>query len=68
MSTPGEQAQQIVRWAWDDPAGRAADALSSVGELARTSPHDNEVTDAAVMLSRLVSSLEVTGDDGTAGR
>jgi hypothetical protein len=64
MSIAGQQAQQIARWAWDDPPGRAAEGLAQVGELARANPHDNDVTDAATMLRRLAGSLEVTGDAG----
>ena len=60
MSTEqGKQAYAILDWAYEDPQGRAAEAVRRVGELARTADGDalREVQDAGAMLSRLAGTI-----------
>jgi hypothetical protein len=65
--------QALVKWAWEDPAGRVQDALSQVRELASTAtgPDLAELQDAGVMLSRLAGTLDtgpVVGEDTILGQ
>ncbi len=60
MSTvQGKQAYDILDWAYEDPPGRAAEAVQRVDELARSADGDAlaEIQDAGSMLSRLAGSL-----------
>lgn len=61
MTADGAQARSIMRWAWQDPAGRAVGALERVNELAAAAQPGSqallEIQDAGTMLSRLVGTL-----------
>jgi hypothetical protein len=58
--------QELVRWAWQDPAGRVQPALLQVREMAAdaTGPYLAELQDAGTMLSRLASSLDTEPVNG----
>jgi hypothetical protein len=60
MTPDGQRALSIAKWAWEDPAGRVASALSQVREMAiaATGAELREIQDAGVMLSRLAGTLD----------
>jgi hypothetical protein len=74
LTPDGTEAYRILRWAQEDPAGRAAEAVGQVNDLARPLLGDTaqaqalaEVQDAGTMLARLAGSLAgVTGGGGPA--
>ena len=62
LTPDGTEAYRILRWAQEDPAGRAADAQRQVNGLARPllgqlsqAQALAEVQDAGTMLSRLAA-------------
>lgn len=59
LTETGQQAEQIRRWAWSDPAARADDGLARLDELARSAEGQalREIQDAWTMLSRLRGTL-----------
>lgn len=62
LTKAGEQAFELVQWAFEDPANRAEHARQKVAEIHAISLQErNEVGDAATMLSRLAGSLEPDG-------
>jgi Rifampin ADP-ribosyl transferase len=67
MSSQGEQAYAVLRWAYEDPAVRAAQAVAQLDQLAAASPGDPDVTDAGTMAGRLASAVQRTGP-GLAGQ
>jgi len=61
LTPDGTEAYRILRWAQEDPAGRKAEAVRQVNDLARPllgqdSQALAEVQDAGTMLSRLVGA------------
>jgi hypothetical protein len=60
LTAPGRRAEAIARWAWDDPQRRATDGLRQVRKLATATTGEkeiSEVSDTALMLSRLAGTL-----------
>jgi hypothetical protein len=56
----GLQAEQITRWAWDDPADRIVNAIDRVNALARFSESPGElreIQDQGAYLYRLADSM-----------
>lgn len=58
LTPQGKQAQQIVDWAWDQPAERAAEGLRRISALAATAEGQAliEIQDAGTMLARLAGA------------
>lgn len=68
LTPDGTEAYRILRWAQEDPAGRAADARRQMADLARPLLGDTaqtqalaEVQDAGTMLSRLAGAVSESG-------
>jgi len=62
LTPAGEQAYEIVQWAFENPQERAEQARQRLAEIFPGTPQErNEVGDAATMLARLASSLEPAG-------
>jgi len=64
LTPDGTEAYRILRWAQEDPAGRAAEAQRQVNDLARPLLHQDsqaqalrEVQDAGTMLARLAGTV-----------
>jgi hypothetical protein len=63
LTPEGAEAYRILRWAQEDPAGRAEQAREQVNELARpllgsgSSQALRDVQDAGTALARLAGSL-----------
>lgn len=60
MTPQGKQAYAILDWAYEDPQGRAADAVRRVDDLARSADGQalREVQDAGAMLARLAGTVQ----------
>jgi len=64
LTPDGTEAYRILRWAQEDPAGRAAEAQRHMADLARPLLHREsqtqalaEVRDAGTMLERLAGTV-----------
>lgn len=73
MTSGGDEAARIRRWAWGDPAGRVAEAIRRVDGLAEHAGGQElrEIQDSATMLSRLAGTLDtgpVIGTDTLLGQ
>jgi len=69
LTLAGQQAEQIARWAWDDPQARAQEGLSRVTALARSASDPEElsqVSDVVAMLTRLAGTVpaQLASEDG----
>lgn len=60
MTEQGQRAQEILNWAWEDPAARKAEAAQRLNEMAdgTTGQALAEIQDAGTMLNRLVIPQE----------
>jgi hypothetical protein len=76
LTPDGTEAYRILRWAQEDPAVRAAEAVRQVNDLARPllgvpaqAAALAEVQDAGTMLSRLAGAVSETAgaEDGGGG-
>lgn len=64
MTEQGQQAQEILNWAWENPAARKVEAARQLNEMAdgATGQALAEIQDAGTMLNRLTVPQETISE------